>query len=603
MPRIFSENMDKILILDFGSQTTQLIGRRIRELGVYSEVIPGDSPLSKGFLAGGALAAGIAENVTDSGSGVIRGIILSGSPESVYTQAGAAPDPQVYNLGIPLLGICYGLQRMTWDKGGLVEPLPKREYGAIGIKVKPALPPEITGAKEACSIGICPGNAERILKFLTGFDSDIPLQTIIEGAADKADMRRVSGSDQADGSYSFTAWMSHGDTLTRLAPGFREYGTSVSGYPALVIHETEPWFGLQFHPEVTHCERGMEILAAFTFGVCGCKREWTMEQYLEGLKDSLVKRVGANPVLLLISGGVDSTVAGALLLKTLPADQVHLMYMDTGLMRKNETETVRAALERLGASHLHIIHADTEFLDALKGLEDPEAKRKVIGDLFISIQEREVARLGLPETCFLAQGTLYTDLIESGKGIGKKARLIKSHHNVGSPLVDAKRKAGRIVEPLDRLYKDEVRILGRLLGVDEDVVRRHPFPGPGLAVRILGEVTREKCAILREADAIFIDELKNRRSARGRSLYDEIWQAFAILLPVRSVGVAGDERKYGWVLTLRAITSADGMTADVYPFPTNDLLEISTLITNTVRDIGRVTYDISSKPPATIEWE
>jgi GMP synthase (glutamine-hydrolysing) len=296
-------------------------------------------------------------------------------------------------------------------------------------------------------------------------------------------------------------------------------------------------------------------------------------------------------------------VAGALLLKTLKPDQVHLMYMDTGLMRKDETKSVTVNLERLGAKHLHIIHCEDEFLSVLKGLDDPEAKRKAIGDLFIIIQEREVARLGLPESCFLIQGTLYTDLIESGKGVGQKAHLIKSHHNVGSPLVAAKRKAGRIIEPLDRLYKDEVRRLGRILGVDDEVVRRHPFPGPGLAVRILGEVTKEKCDILREADAVFMDELKKRRSQSGESLYNEIWQAFAVLLPIRSVGVAGDVRKYGWVLALRAIVSADGMTADVYPFPAKDLLEISTMITNTVKEIGRVTYDISSKPPATIEWE
>jgi GMP synthase (glutamine-hydrolysing) len=419
--------------------------------------------------------------------------------------------------------------------------------------------------------------------------------------------------------------MSHGDTLTRLADGFREYGTSDTGYPAVVIHDTKPWFGLQFHPEVTHCEGGIEILKAFVFGVCGAAAGWTMEQYVEEVRASLAARVGNDPVLLLISGGVDSTVAGALLLKTLGPDQVHLMYMDTGLMRKDETKTVKTALEKLGAKHLHIIYCEEEFLGALKGLEEPEAKRKAIGDLFITIQEREVARLGLPDSCFLAQGTLYTDLIESGKGVGKKAHLIKSHHNVGSPLVDAKRKAGRIIEPLDKLYKDEVRRLGRLIGVDEDVVRRHPFPGPGLAVRILGEVTREKCDILRDADAIFIEELKKRRAPAidregnkqgaggidgaaihtpcAVSLYDEIWQAFAVLLPIRSVGVAGDVRKYGWVLALRAIVSADGMTADVYPFPIKDLLEISTLITNTVKDIGRVTYDISSKPPATIEWE
>jgi GMP synthase (glutamine-hydrolysing) len=566
--------MDKILILDFGSQTTQLIGRRIRDLGVYTEIIPGDSPLSDAVLGRAEPAPGLKGDTH-----CLRGIILSGSPESVYTSEGAAPDKRLYETGLPLLGICYGLQRMTHDQGGLVEPLPEREYGGVGVRLHPP------GATDQFP------NRDRTLQFFAGLDKTIPLASIIERSASP-----VQSDPPAEGS-AFTAWMSHGDTLTRLAPGFREYGTSVTGFPAVVVHEERPWFGLQFHPEATHCERGNETLAAFVFGVCGCVRGWTMEQYIEETRVSLTARVGDNPVLLLISGGVDSTVAAALLLKTLKSDHVHLMYMDTGLMRKDETRIVAANLERLGARHLHIIHCEDEFLRALKGLTDPEAKRKVIGDLFITVQERETARLGLPDSCFLAQGTLYTDLIESGKGVGKKARLIKSHHNVGSPMVDAKRKAGRIVEPLDRLYKDEVRRLGRILGVDEDVVRRHPFPGPGLAVRILGEVTKEKCAILREADSIFIDELKKR------GLYDGIWQAFAVLLPIRSVGVAGDERKYGWVLALRAIISADGMTADVYPFPMKDLLEISTLITNTVKDIGRVTYDISSKPPATIEWE
>ncbi|MDR2101119.1 MAG: glutamine-hydrolyzing GMP synthase [Treponema sp.] len=566
--------MEKILILDFGSQTTQLIGRRIRDMGVYTEILPGDAPL-------GPEVPAAAEE-----PGEVRGIILSGSPESVYTPEGPVPDRRIYSCGLPLLGICYGLQRMTLDQGGLVEPLPKREYGGVGVRV--AFKPGDSAGGGAAPQG------ERLSRFFAAFDPAISLEALKGQAPLPPSLFEP---------HSFTAWMSHGDTLTRLAPGFRQYGVSVTGFPAVAAHEREPWFGLQFHPEATHCERGLEILAAFVFGVCGCTGGWTMERYVEEVRAALAERVGKNPVLLLISGGVDSTAAGALLLKTLDPAQVHLMYMDTGLMRKDETRTVQAALERLGVRHLHIIHCEEEFLSALKGLEDPEAKRKVIGDLFITIQEREAARLGLPESYFLAQGTLYTDLIESGKGVGKKARLIKSHHNVGSPLVDAKRKAGRIIEPLDRLYKDEVRRLGRLLGLDEEAVGRHPFPGPGLAVRILGEVTREKCGILREADAIFIEELKKRRSPAGKRLYDEIWQAFAVLLPIRSVGVAGDVRKYGWVLALRAVASADGMTADVYPFPVKDLLEISTLITNTVTDIGRVTYDISSKPPATIEWE
>ena len=536
--------MDTILILDFGSQTTQLIGRRIRDMGVYTEIVPGDSAFASVFPGGLP--------------GDIKGIVLSGSPESV-NGAGVAPDRAIYDCGLPLLGICYGLQRMTVDLGGAVQPMPKHEYGRIGVTVRQ---PE-----NATPAGFAP-------RFLAGFSAT-----------------------------SFTAWMSHGDTLTGLAPGFAQYGTSESGFPAVVAHDTKPWFGLQFHPEVTHCEGGDAILGAFVFGVCACAKGWTMQHYVGEIRDSLNARVGTNPVLLLISGGVDSTVAGALLLKTLPGEQVHLMYMDTGLMRKDETKLVKASLEKLGAKHLHIVHCESEFLSALKGVTEPEAKRKAIGDLFITIQEREVARLGLPEDCFLAQGTLYTDLIESGKGIGKKAHLIKSHHNVGSPLVEAKRKAGRIIEPLDKLYKDEVRSLGGILGVDEEVVRRHPFPGPGLAVRIIGEVTKEKCDILREADAVYLEELKLRKTPAGTSLYDDIWQAFAILLPVRSVGVVGDLRKYGWVLALRAINSTDGMSADVYPFETRDLLEISTRITNSVPDIGRVTYDISSKPPATIEWE
>jgi len=556
--------VDKIVILDFGSQTTQLIGRRIREFGVYTEIVPGDAPLTCTVLDGA------------------KGIILSGSPSSVYEAGAPVPDPAVYNTGLPLLGICYGLQRMTADHGGRVEPLPEREYGGVKVNLEAAaiqnLPPT-AGAGKARA-------------FLSGFAAS-PTAAATSAAASPT-ATASSGAVQA---LSFTAWMSHGDSLALLAPGFIQIGTSAHGFPAVLIHESKPWFGLQFHPEVTHCEHGRDILKAFALDICGAAPEWTMERYIEEVRANLAQRVGRNPVLLLISGGVDSTVAGALLLKTLDSDQVHLMYMDTGLMRKNETEIVSANLSRLGAKHLHIIHCEKDFLSALAGLTDPEEKRRAIGDLFISIQEREVGRLGLPDTYFLAQGTLYTDLIESGKGVGKKAHVIKSHHNVRSPLVEAKRNAGRIIEPLDRLYKDEVRALGRLLGIDEDIVMRHPFPGPGLAVRILGEVTREKCDILREADDIYIRELKRR------GLYDQIWQAFAVLLPIRSVGVAGDVRKYGWVLALRAIVSEDGMTADVYPFPMKDLLEIATLITNTVKDIGRVTYDISSKPPATIEWE
>ena len=330
--------------------------------------------------------------------------------------------------------------------------------------------------------------------------------------------------------------------------------------------------------------------------------ELKWQQFADETGSSLREKLGSEPVLLLISGGVDSTVLGALLLKTLDPAQVHLMYMDTGLMRKGETGFVRNQLEKLGAKHLHIISCEDSFLGALKGVEDPEAKRKAIGDMFIQVQEAECAKLGLPDSCFLAQGTIYPDVIESGTG-KEKAGLVKSHHNVGSPLVEEKRQRGLIIEPFAALYKDDVRALGRFLGLGDEVINRHPFPGPGLAVRVLGEVSKERCDILREADAIFIEELKKRKGKSGKALYDEIWQAFAVLLPLRSVGILEGTRNFGWVLALRAITSTNAMTAEVFPFETRDIIEISSLITSRIPEICRVTYDVSNKPPATIEWE
>ena len=532
--------MDKILILDFGSQYTQLIGRRIRELGVYAEVLPGDAPLGPDRLVGA------------------KGVVLSGSPRSAYEPGSPRPDPVLYRAGLPVLGLCYGIQLMTLDFGGRVERLPEREYGRKPVSLaRPA------GGAEPAAGTARGGGADPLLAGLPS---------------------------------TFASWMSHGDSVAVPAPGFEVLAVSEGGIPAALRDRARGLWGLQFHPEVSHCEGGMRILENFAIGICGARREWSMEAYLEEVGERIRAQVGPGDALLLISGGVDSTVAGALLLKTLPREKVHLLYIDTGLMRKAESEEVMRNLGALGAKHLHRADAEAEFLAALAGVEDPEEKRKRIGDLFIKVQEREVARLGIPDA-FLAQGTLYTDLIESGKGVGTKAQVIKSHHNVRSPLVEAKRVAGKVIEPLDRLYKDEVRALGRLLGVSEEVVRRHPFPGPGLGVRILGEVTKERCDILREADAIYIAELKRR------GLYDRIWQAFSILLPLRSVGVAGDERKYGSVLALRAVVSEDGMTADVFPFASEDLLAISSAITNRASEIGRVVYDISSKPPATIEWE
>ena len=517
--------METILILDFGGQSTQLIGRRIRQLGVYTDIVPGDTPLERLSLGG------------------VAGIVLSGSPSSVYEKGAPEVDRRVYDVGVPILGICYGFQRLAADHGGTVAALGRKEYGRSRVTVEdPAL-----------LFGRLP-------------------------------------------SPSFISWMSHGDSVTVPPAGFRVIARSESGIPSAFAHENRRMWGVQFHPEASHCEFGMEILEAFVRDICGASGGWNMSSFLEREKEELRRRIGARPVVLLISGGVDSCVVAGLLLASLEADQVHLMYIDTGLMRLGETEEVLESLAGLGARHVHPVDASARFHADLSGVSDPEQKRRVIGDLFIKVQEEEIDRLGIRDS-FLAQGTLYTDLIESGRGVGKKASVIKTHHNVRSPLVEAKRAAGLVVEPLQALYKDEVRELGLTLGLPRSVVYRHPFPGPGLAVRILGEVTKEKCDLLRAADALFIAEL------RTRGLYDKIWQAFCVLLPLRSVGVSGDMRRYGHVLSLRAVVSLDAITADVFPFPMTDLLEISSLITNRIPEIGRVVYDVSSKPPATIEWE
>ena len=516
--------MDTILILDFGGQTTQLIGRRIRDFGVYSEIAPGDTDISKVLHEG------------------VKGIILSGSPHSSWDDGTPKPDPAVLACGLPVLGICYGFHQLTLADDGEVKPLPHREYG-------------------------------------------------------RSDVRHLSANSLFKGiPEEFLSWMSHGDSVVVLGKNYELIAQSENGIPAAAAHINKPLWGVQFHPEVSHCEYGVELLENFACGICGAGKEWTLEKYVEQETIKLRRKAADKDVLLLISGGVDSTVAAALLLNALPHEKIWLMYVDTGMMRKGESDEVAENLRSLGAENLLLIDARERFLKPLDGIEDPEEKRRIIGDTFIRVQEEEVARL-LPEGYLLAQGTLYTDLIESGQGVGNKAQVIKSHHNVGTPLVQAKRAAGELIEPLEKLYKDEVRRLGELLGVPSTIVHRHPFPGPGLAIRILSDVTEEKLSILREADALYIYEL------RERGLYDRIWQAFSVLLPVRSVGVTGDTRDYGYVLGLRAVVSLDGMTADVFDFPTKDLLEISAKITNTVKEIGRVVYDISSKPPATIEWE
>src|SRR6056297_556673 len=517
--------MDKLLILDFGGQTTQLNGRRVRDLGVYTEIYPADTEITEDLLQG------------------TRGLILSGSPFSVNDQVPPWPHASVFECGVPVLGICFGTQILMKHFGGEITSLPTREYGRATIRLRSAQAP------------------------------------IFEQVED-----------------GFASWMSHGDSILTLGKGFETIGESENGIPAVVYNSERNFYGLQFHPEVSHCEYGNQLLENFAVKICGAEKSWNMDRYIEDTLTALGERVGRRKVLLLISGGVDSTVVAGLLLKALPPEHIHLLHIDTGLMRKNESEEVIRDLEQLGASNIHFVDASDDFLEQLKGEDDPEKKREIIGDLFITLMERELARLDVKDA-FLAQGTLYTDLIESGKGVGKNAQVIKSHHNVRSPLVEKKRDRGLIVEPLERVYKDEVRRIGRRIGISDDVVRRHPFPGPGLAVRILGEVTPEKCEVLREADAIYVEELKKR------GLYDEIWQAFCVLLPIRSVGVTGDARHYGYVLALRAVNSSDGMTADVYPFAFEHLQAISSRITNSIKDIGRVVYDCSSKPPSTIEWE
>ena len=520
--------MDTILVLDFGGQTCQLIARRIRECGVFSRVLPGEVGLPE------------LERREE-----VRGIVLSGSPASVYDPGAPAPAPELLRLGVPILGICYGMQYLMQRRGGLVARSRVREYGRARVDL----------------------------------------------VADSALFRGIPAA--------FRSWMSHGDAVARVAPGFCQTAMSQHGAVAAVesvpAGASVPIFGLQFHPEVSHTEYGRQLLDNFATAVCGARRSWDLESVERRAVAELRRRVGAEPVVLLISGGIDSTVVAALLLKALPPEQVHLLYVDTGLMRRGETAEVQAALHQLGARQVQVVDAAARFAAALAGVTEPERKRRIIGNLFIEVQ-RDALREELAD-CFLAQGTLYTDLIESGSGVGDKAEVIKSHHNVAAPLVARRRAAGRLLEPLAALYKDEVRRLGRALGVPPRVLRRHPFPGPGLAVRILGEVTRERCELLRAVDAIYLEEL------RRRDLYRRVTQAFAVLLPLRSVGVTGDRRNYGVVVALRAVVSDDFMTAEVYRFEPEELLAISARITNEVPEVGRVVYDVSSKPPATVEWE
>ena len=513
-----------IAILDFGSQYTQLIARRVRELGVFSRIYPHDA--SSGDLSS------------------VDGIILSGGPLSVHEVGSPTLGPEVLSLGKPILGICYGMQLLNALHDGSVVPGTRREYGRAEINL------------------IGEGRL---------FGSLDPKQTV---------------------------WMSHGDRLDRIAEGFEVAARTEDGVVAAFQHADKPLFGFQFHPEVTHTPKGRDMLRNFLFKVCRCEESWSMTGHLDQVVGEIRRTVGGSRVAVLVSGGVDSTVTAALLARALPPEQVVALHVDSGLMRAGESAEVMLALEGIGLANLAFVDASALFLGRLAGVVDPETKRRIIGDTFIEVQQREMARLGLDDDLvFLAQGTLYTDLIESGHSQGKNAAVIKTHHNVGTPLVKAKREAGMLVEPNREIFKDEVRELGLCLGLPEDLIHRHPFPGPGLAIRIIGAITPERLGVLRNVDTVFLDEI------RRAGLYRTIWQAFAVLLPVQTVGVMGDARTYDHVVALRAVESIDGMTAGVFHFPWDVLARIATRITNEVKGVNRVVYDVSSKPPATIEWE
>ncbi|CAG0986566.1 GMP synthase (glutamine-hydrolysing) [Burkholderiales bacterium] len=524
---------DRILILDFGSQVTQLIARRLRESHVYCEIHPHD--VDDGFVRGfGA-----------------KGVILSGSHASVYDEgAGRAPGA-VWSLGVPVLGICYGMQTMARELGGTVEAGNVREFGYAEVRARGHSP-------------------------------------LFRGIQDRTN---------ADGHGLMDVWMSHGDKVTAMPPGFRQIGSSDACAIAAIEDESRRFYGVQFHPEVTHTPQGKAILARFAHEICGCGADWNMHAYVDEAVESIRARAGDDEVILGLSGGVDSSVAAALIHRAIGA-KLTCVFVDHGLLRQNEAVQVMDTFARnLG---VHVIHVDAsdEFLSALEGVDDPEAKRKVIGKLFIDVFQREAAKL--PRAKWLAQGTIYPDVIESAGAKTKKAHTIKSHHNVGG-LPETLHLG--LLEPLRELFKDEVRELGLELGLPREMVFRHPFPGPGLGVRILGEVRREYAELLRRADAIFIDELRAARDASGTSWYDLTAQAFAVFLPIRSVGVMGDGRTYEHAVALRAVQTTDFMTAHWAQLPHDLLARVSNRITNEVRGINRVVYDVSSKPPATIEWE
>jgi GMP synthase (glutamine-hydrolysing) len=510
-------NHQTILVLDFGSQYTQLIARRLRELSVYSEICPPDTPAATLRAKHPA------------------GIILSGGPKSVSDPGAPRCDPGLFDVGTPVLGICYGMQLMAHTLGGTVAPAPQREFGHALVKI----------------------------------GQDVPLFAHVPP--------------------EIRVWASHGDLVAAAPAGFSVVATSANAPVAAMVHAEKHLYALLFHPEVVHTDKGLEILRNFAYDICGCTGDWTMRSFVDEATARIRSRVGDGHVVCALSGGVDSTVA-ALIIHRAVGEKLTCIFVDNGVLRLDEASQVRRRFERLNLP-LVFVDASALFLERLAGVTDPEKKRKIIGATFIDVFEREAATLGTVD--FLAQGTLYPDVIESVAIVGQSA-LIKSHHNVGGL---PERMRMQLVEPLRELFKDEVREVGRQLGLEEEFIVRQPFPGPGLAVRILGEVTGPRLHLLRRADAIVAEEVKRA------GWYGRLWQSFAVLLPVQSVGVMGDERTYEYTVAIRAVESRDGMTADWARLPHDLLACISSRIVNEVRGINRVVYDISSKPPSTIEWE